>query len=498
MNRRSKATSNTILLTATNALNRLIGFVYRIVLIRVAGQEAVGLFQMVFPAYSLFLVLATAGLPIAVSKLVAEYRARNSEAGVRSVLRTAVLTALGLGLSANCLLFLLARPLADSVLRDSRIYYALLIIAPSLPLVALSAVFRGYFQGLQEVRVVAASQLLEQVGHVSATLWLVSLVLARGPIYLTASLAAGSILGEFVGLGTYLVSLPFFRPTPKADGLAPVPKMARTLFSVAIPTTATRLVQSLAQLVQSILIPGQLRLAGYTASQAAIAFGQLTGMAFNLLFIPSLFTTSLAATLLPQVAASSSRRSTEQATGAFLRALNWTASLSLPCSALLITLGEPLCLVLFNSRAAGQLLSLLASGGLLLYTQQISSATLQGLGKPALPMIASLVGTAVSSVLLLILTPLWQMRGAAISLAVGFVISGLLALAMVERQLPFFRQWWPTLTKMLCAALVSGYVANTAYVHCLASSGRVLPSLLIAGAGGLAAYWASAKLLRTI
>ncbi len=498
MNRHSKTTTNTILLTATNALNRLIGFIYRIVLIRIAGQEAVGLFQMVFPAYSLFLVLATAGLPIAVSKLVAEYQAKNSEAGVRSVLRTAVFTALFLGLSANVLLFLLAKPLADSVLRDSRIYYALLIIAPSLPLVALSAVFRGYFQGVQEVRVVAASQLLEQLGHVASTLWLVSLVLARGPVYLTATLAAGSILGEFVGLGTYLVCFPFFRPAPKVNSLPPAARMVRTLFSVAIPTTAARLVQSLAQVIQSILIPSQLRLAGYTASQAAIAFGQLTGMAFNLLFIPSLFTSSLAATLLPQVAAASSRRSAEQTTAAFLRALHWTASLSLPCSALLVTLGEPLCLVLFNSRSAGQLLSLLATGGLLLYTQQISAATLQGLGKPALPMLASLAGTAVSSVLILVLTPIWQMRGTAISLTVGFVTSGLIALVMVEQQLPFFRQWLPALSKTLCAALISGYVSNAAYVHCLANSGRVLTALLAAGMAGLASYLISAKLLKVI
>lgn len=496
MSKRSKTTTNTVFLTATNAFNRLVGFIYRIVLIRIAGQEAVGLFQMVFPAYSLFLVLATAGLPIAVAKLVAEHRGRNNQTGIRSVLRTAVFTALLMGLAANVLLFMLSRTLANDVMRDSRIYYALLIIAPSLPLVAMSAVFRGYFQGIEEVRVVCVSQLVEQAAHVLATLGLLHMVLSRGPVYLTAGLAAGSILGEFAGLAIYLISYPFFRPQTNGLALQPTAQVARTLLGVAIPTTATRLVQSLGQLVQSILIPTRLRVAGFTASQAAIAFGQLTGMAFNLLFIPSLFTVSLAATLLPQVAMASSRKSPQQASVAFLRALNWTASLSLPCTALFITLGEPLCLVLFNSRSAGQLLSFLAWAGLLLYTQQISAATLQGLGKPVLPMIASLTGTVVSAVLLYVLTPIWQIQGIAASLITGFIISGLTALLMVERQITFFRQWWPTLGKMLAATLLSGYTAHTIYIHCLASIGLTLPGLAMASVGGLLVYFISGKFLQ--
>jgi stage V sporulation protein B len=496
MNKRSKATQNTIFLTATNAFNRLVGFVYRIILIRIAGQEAVGLFQMVFPAYSLFLVLATAGLPIAVSKLVAEHQARNNQAGVRSVLRTAILTALTLGLGANALLFLLSHPLANNVMKDSRIYYALLIIAPSLPLVAVSAVFRGYFQGIQEIKVVCASLVTEQIAHVLATLGLVHLVLARGPVYLTAGLAAGSILGEFAGLTMYLISYPFFRPKTNGLTLQPALQVAHTLFSVAIPTTAARLVQSLSQLVQSILIPTRLRVAGFTASQAAIAFGQLTGIAFNLLFIPSLFTISLAATLLPQVSAACSRNSPEQASAAFLRALNWTTALSLPCTALFITLGEPLCLVLFNSRSAGQILSFLAWGGLLLYTQQIAAATLQGLGKPALPMIASVLGTLVGGVLLYVLTPLWQIQGTAIGLIIGFGVSGVVGLLMVERQLHFWQQWRPTLVRSILAAVMAGVVANTLYLHCLANSGRTFLCLVIAGCGSLLAYVAGGKLLR--
>ncbi len=498
MTKHSKIRANTILLTATNATNRLIGFVYRIVLIRIAGQEAVGLFQMIFPAYSLFLVLATAGMPIAVSKLVAEFKARNNYSGVQSVLRTAAGTALILGLSANTLLFLLARPLANDILRDPRVYHALLIIAPSLPLVALCSVFRGYFQGLQEMRVVSASQLLEQLGHVLSTLWLVSLALSNGPIYLTAALAAGSILGEFVGLSTYLVCYPFFRPKPTVQSLFPAVKMTQTLFGVAIPTTAARLVQSLARLIQSIIIPNQLRLAGFTASQAAIAFGQLTGMAFNLLFVPSLFTTSLAAALLPQISAAGSNRSTRHTTAAFLRALNWTTTLSLPCSALFITLGEPLCLVLFNSRSAGQLLSLLATGGLLLYTQQISAATLQGLGKPTQPMIAALIGTVVSGVLLYLFTPIWSVRGAAIALTIGFVISGLISLWMVEQEIHFMRQWRTVLIRSLAAAFIAGYVAHYSYIHSLANIGRILPSLAIASLGCLLAYLLCGKLLKAI
>ncbi len=491
-NKRNRLTGNAMILTMANAFNRIVGFVYRIVLIRMVGQEAVGLFQMIFPIYFLFLVLASAGLPIAVSKLVSERKARGDSSGAAAVLRTAASLAVIMGLGANVLLFLLARTISYDMLGDPRTFLALLIIAPSLPLVSLSAVYRGYYQGIEEVRVVAGSLIGEQTVHVLATLGLVAVTLAKGPVYLSASLAAGSILGEFAGLSVYLVCFPFFRLN--AEVRREVPKRAdivRTLFAISIPATATRLVLSLAQVMNSMIIPSRLRLAGYTASQAAIAFGELTGMSLNLLFVPSLFTVSLAATLLPQVSSAAARNDPERARKVFLRSLRWTALLSLPCSALFIALGEPLCLFLFNSRTAGKLLSLLAWGGLLLYAQQIVGATLQGLGKPVLPVIASLSGTIIGGTLLYLLTPTYFMNGAAVALVVGFAASGVISLWMVERRLPFFRDSWWFVTRVLTSAVATGVAAHFIYIHALALWKQSFAAMTVAGIGAILVYLAA-------
>lgn len=487
MQTKNKAAANTALLTITNVINRIIGFTYRIVLIRLAGHEAIGLFQMIMPTYVLFLVMASAGLPIAVTRLIAEQKANNDMAGVQRVFRTAVVLALFFGLAANLLLFILSDIISQQMLGDARTHLALLVIAPSLPLVSLAAVFRGYFQGLEEIRVVSISLILEEIVHALATLTLVTASLGHGPKLLAASFAAGSVLCEATGLAVYLVAYPFFR-SYGPDSASPTPAVCSNILQLSLPATIGRLLQSLSQVTQSIIIPAGLRQAGWTAAQAAIAYGELTGMALSLLFVPSLFTISLAATLLPRITAGIAQGQTEAARNAFVEALTWTTFISLPIAAIFAVLGEPICQFLFRSSSAGQLLSWLAWGGILIYMQQITASTLQGLGKPVLPVIASLTGTLVSATLLLALIPIWQMKGAVIGLVGGFWVSGIFSLIMVQRRLPFFADWWPQLLRALWTGGLNAYLAKTIYWHCLANFGNIFFSLCCAGLSAALGY----------
>lgn len=471
--------------------NRTVGFAFRIALIRIAGREAVGLWQMIMPLYFFFLVLASAGLPTAVSRSVAEHKAKGDMNGVQRVFKTALSFALVSGLAAAIVLSLLAGFFSQHVLADSRLKLTLLIIAPSLPLVAVSAVFRGYFQGLEAMPVVSTSLILEEIVHVIATISLVGVTLSKGPGLMAAGFAAGSLLSEFAGLGVYLVAFPLFKSTTRQHNGFSLPLLI-SILRLSIPATAGRLLHSIGQLCQSIIIPTRLRVAGWTASQAAIAYGELTGMALNLLFMPSLFTVAMATTLLPKITAAIARSHAQQARAVFLQAISWTALISLPLSALLISLGKPICQLLFDSSSAGDLLTYLAWGGLLLYTQQVAGATLQGLGKPLLPLLTSGLGTVISSVLLYLFAAVWQIKGVALGLIAGWTTTGSISLYLVQRHLPFFAQFWPRLLKISLAAALSGIAAHNLYLHCLANSGRMLLSLLCAGVGASLVYLVAA------
>jgi stage V sporulation protein B len=479
--------NNTLILTITNVFNRTVGFAFRIALIRIAGREAVGLWQMIMPLYFFFLVLASAGLPTAVSRSVAEHRARGDMDGVQRVFKTALSFAVVSGLTAAIILSLFAGFFSQHILTDARVKLTLLIIAPSLPLVAVSAVFRGYFQGLEVMPVVATSLIFEEIVHIAATISLVGVTLSKGPGLLAAGFAAGSLLSEVAGLGVYLVAFPLFKSSSRRQNGFSLPLLI-SILRLSVPATASRLLYSIGQLCQSIIIPTRLRVAGWTASQAAIAYGELTGMALNLLFMPSLFTVAMATTLLPKVTAAIARSHAEQAQAIFLQAISWTALISLPLSAMMISLGKPICQLLFGSSSAGDLLTYLAWGGLLLYTQQVAGATLQGLGKPLLPLITSAIGTAISSVLLYAFTAVWQIEGVAFGLIASWTTTGVISLYLVQRWLPFFDQFWPRLLKITVAAALSGMAAHNVYLHCLANSGRMLLSLLCAGIGACLIY----------
>ena len=164
----------------TGMINRILGFVPRIALPRIIGVEGVGLYQLCYPFLGVLLTLITGGIPLAVAKWIAEADSKGDGFRVRQIFRTAMSLTVTLAVIMTVLMLACADWITTRLLTDSRVYQAFIMMAPMLLVIGISSVYRGYFQGKQNMIPTAQSQVVETVLRIAAQLLLAAMFLPMG------------------------------------------------------------------------------------------------------------------------------------------------------------------------------------------------------------------------------------------------------------------------------------------------------------------------------
>ncbi len=202
----SKFLQGTVILIAAGFITKILGFINRIVVARMIGDEGVGLYMMAVPTLVLAITATQIGLPVAISKLVAEAEAAGDRQRVKQILVVSLATTGALSIVLLPALIAAAPWLSRTMFTDPRTYYPLLAIAPIVPIVAISSVLRGYFQGRQQMKPYAYSLLMEQIVRISLIALCTQPLLPYGVEYAAAGAMASSVLGELAAL-LYLLFL---------------------------------------------------------------------------------------------------------------------------------------------------------------------------------------------------------------------------------------------------------------------------------------------------
>ncbi|MEH7417159.1 oligosaccharide flippase family protein, partial [Neobacillus drentensis] len=201
----SKFLKGTFILLVAGFITRVLGFIYRIVLARSIGEEGVGLYMMAYPTFILVVTMIQLGLPVAISKNIAEAEAKGDHAEIKKILVVSLAITVGLSIVFTPALILLAPILSTTLFTDPRTYYPLIAIAPALPIIAVASVLRGYFQGRQNMRPSAISQILEQFVRITLIATATKTFLPYGVEYAAAAAMGASVLGELLSL-VYLLT----------------------------------------------------------------------------------------------------------------------------------------------------------------------------------------------------------------------------------------------------------------------------------------------------
>ncbi|AEF94212.1 stage V sporulation protein B [Desulfotomaculum nigrificans CO-1-SRB] len=420
-----------LILLAASFINRIIGFIYQMILIRLIKPEGIGLFNMVFPVYVLVLVLATMGIPVAIAKLVAEEMAKNNIRGANRIFKICLSILIVSSTSFTILLVLASPLLLKYVFPNPKVYYLFLCLVPAVIVVSICSAFRGYFQGLQQMAPTAITQTLEQLVRVIAGLTIAYLLLPRGVEYAAIGVSLGVVIGEFTGCLT-MIYLYFSRRqrVPKGTNWMPEPfiNSCSRIFSLGIPITLSRFVSTLLMSADAILIPRRLQEAGFSLNEATSIYGQLAGIAETLLFTPTMITIALATALVPAISDALALQNRHLVLTRTSKALRITIGAGLPCVVAFILLPRELCGVLFGYADAGIILGSLAFGGPFLYFQQTTTGILQGMGEAVKPFKNLVIASVFKILGLYYLTavPSLGILGSALALNVGYLVMALL------------------------------------------------------------------------
>ncbi|GGE21784.1 sugar transporter [Marinithermofilum abyssi] len=423
---------------------KILGAVYRVPYQNITGNEGMFVYQQVYPLYSTLLILATAGFPIAISKLVSERLAAGDPGGARRVFRITAVLLTVTGLIFFILLYMGASRIAEWMGSREMLTMPIQSVSFALLIVPVLSAIRGYFQGYQNMTPTAVSQVVEQIIRVATILLLSWWFMENGAGVVYAG--AGAVFGAFTGaLGALAVLIYYWRKnlglerqigTASSDARGveeSVTGIIHQLMMLAIPICLGSLVMPLFSLVDSFTIANLLTAGGWSVDQAIDAKG-VFDRGQPLIQFASFFATALALSIVPAIADAKIRGDERTARERAGLALRLTLLIGVPASVGLAIIAEPTNVMLFEDSDGSDALAILAFTSLFSTMGMTSGGILQGFGRVVLPARNLLIGVVVKLLLNQWWIPLWDIRGAALATVAGYAVAAWLNLRVLREE----------------------------------------------------------------
>ena len=427
----------TLLLTGAGFITKIIGFIYRIFLSQTIGAEGMGIYQLIFPIHTLCFALSVGGIQTAISRFTAARASLKDEQGARDIFVLSGALSTAIALIVSLILYDNASWFAVHILLEERCTSLLKLMAFSIPMGTLHSCVNGYYYAKKKMSIPAASQLLEQCARVGVSYGLF-LILTEQGLSITPMLAvAGLVGGELVSMiFSLLVILWDYRKAGyRLRNLRSPGKDMKEILAFSFPLTCSRLLVNVLHSIESVLIPGHLRLYGLDNGSALSIYGVLTGMALPLILFPSAITNAVSTVLLPSVAEQQAVGNHQAIRRAIFLSAKYCLILGFLSTAFFFFAGDFLGLVLFKNEFAATFIKTLAFICPCLYLSGTLSGILNGLGAANQSFILNTLGLGIRIAFVFFIIPEYGIQG----YLWGLIVSELLVTGL---SLYFLREYF--------------------------------------------------------
>lgn len=286
---------------------KFIGIFYRIPLTNIIGAEGIGLYQLVFPIYSLLLILSSNALPVAISKIVSQ-KIKEQDFSYVAKLKKVAINFFGLfGFVLTVLLMLFAKQIS-SLQGNESAFIGYIAIAPSVFLVSILSVYRGIFQGFKDMKPTGYSQVIEQVVKLVLGLFLPIYFSSYGLAFQVGMALVGVTISEFIALIYIIVLFYFFKKTKIKTNIislnnAKYKDILKVLLKTTFPIMLANCIIPLCVVIESFLIINGLVYVGYNILYATQVYGVYSGVVTTLINVPIVLASSIGVALVPHISA---------------------------------------------------------------------------------------------------------------------------------------------------------------------------------------------------
>ena len=464
--KKNKLLCGVLLLSIFGVLSKAIGAIYRIPLTHILSSEGMGLYQMVFPLYSLLLAISSSGFPTSISKLVSTYNARNEQNKAKSILKRALVMIILFSSVCALLVLVFGQKIADLQGNgDAGILYV--SIAPAIVLVGLISAYRGYFQGYENMMPSSVSMLIEQIGKLCVGLILARWLSKFGVVYATLGAILGVVVSEILCLSFLMICYAFKKKkevlnlsygdeVPKGDA-------RHQILSLLIPVTIGGIIKPLSMFIDSTLVVNLLMDSGFSSKYATSLFGLSSGVVGSIVSMPVVFSVAITTTLLPLASkahAKGNRRLIEKHIS-FSLLVNFI--IILPLSLIVFFFSDMIINFLYSGCLSNSLFeigSLLLKFGafsvIYLSLVQVSTTALQSISKTIVPVFSLIIGVVLKIVctIIFVKNPIINIYGMMIASCVCYAVAGIINIVVLLKNVKFI--YYSDLIKCLIANILFG------------------------------------------
>lgn len=412
---------NVLMLMVAQIAIKILGFVYRLVIINIDGfgDTGNGYYSTGYQIYSLLLTLSSVGIPTVISKLVSERVAIGDHKGAHRIFTTALKTFTTIGLVMSIGLFFGADFIAKNIINVEGVKYTLMVLAPAIMFVTAGAVLRGYFAGLGTMKPTSVTQTLEQFLNCVLTILFVYATVGKD----TAIMAAAGNLSSTIAIVIAFIYIIIFYKKQRPEILEDcknqtvqmetktTKQILKIIFAVSIPMTIGSLVAELNGTIDTLTVSNCIQKAFQGIESGKVALEakamQLSGMVSKIetiIRLPLAINAAFCTALVPAIAASLARKDKATAVKRLSFSFFFTIIIIAPCAVGLITLAEPILKTIYpNSYEGATILQITSISMVFVALSYVINGGLYGLGKTHIPAIALAIGAGVKTVLNIIL-----------------------------------------------------------------------------------------------
>ena len=456
----------TAVLAMATVLVKLMGFLFKVPLNNIIGEDGFGYFNTAYDVYNVLLMISTTGLPVAMSRMISQAQTLGNHAQIRRIYKTSLYVFLTIGVVGSLGMLIFCKPLSVMVTTNENSWAAIAALAPCVLLICLVSAYRGFFQGQSNMTPTSVSQIFEAVTRLVVGLGLAWLVMKlTGEAYVRAQgialapgesardygditlAAGGAIMG--VTLGSLISAVYLHCKFRQSSAILSMgggeAKSTRStlkeLLSIAVPITLGSAGLQIINLFDTMIYMRRLTGALQWTEKMADSAKGVYNFCQTVFALPCSFIPTITIAVIPAITASLTKKDLREAKSTSESAVRTMALIAMPCAAGLFVMAEPVIRLLCSSysedriQLAAPMLAILGLAVVFNSLVLLLNAIMQAHGDVTTPVVNMLIGGVVKVVVnyILVAIPSLNIIGAAIGTIVCYVTITVLDLIAMRR-----------------------------------------------------------------